>query len=92
MSTNAGECIHSAEECPSKAEQPDLVSEPQNAKQRLRNGVIKFLRERECKWKASDVPTLGTTFTQVITNALWTIDGHHEVFANQGFSLPTFAA
>lgn len=45
----------------------------------------------ECKWTASDVPTLGNSLTQTITNALWAIDGHHEVFANQGFSLPIFA-
>ena len=53
--------------------------------------MIEFLRERECKWTAPDVPTLGNSLTQAITNALWTIDGHHEVFANQGFSLPSFA-
>ena len=70
---------------------PDLVSKPRNAKQRLKNDVIEFLRERECKWKASDVPVLGTTFTQAITTALWTNDGHHEVFANQGFFPPSFA-
>ena len=70
---------------------PDLVSKPRNAKQRLRNDVIEFLRERKCKWTASDVPTLGNSLMQAIVNALWTIDGHHEVFADQGFSLPSFA-
>ena len=62
-------------------------------------GNEEIFRERECKWTASDVPTLGNSLTQGITNALWTIDahqlwtvdGHHEVFANQGFSLPSFA-
>ena len=56
-----------------------LVSEPQNAKRLLRNDVVKLFRERGCKWTASDVPTLGNSLTQAIMNALWTIDGHHEV-------------
>ena len=70
----------------------DLVPKPRNAKQRLRNEVIEFLKEKECKWTASDVPTLGNSLTQAITIVLWKIDGPHEVFTNQGFSLPSFAA
>ena len=92
MQVNAFTVLMNAQtQLSSRTNLPDLVSEPRNAKQRLRNDVIEFLRERECKWTASDVPTLGNSLTQAITNALWTIDGHHEVFANQGFSLPSFA-
>ena len=92
MQANAFTVLMNAQsQLSSRTNLPEVVSEPRNAKQRLRNDVIEFLRERECKWRASDVPTLGNSLTQAITNALWTIDGHHEVFASQGFSLPSFA-
>ena len=52
---------------------------------------MEFFREKKCEWAASVIPTLGANLIQAITNALWVVDGHHKVFANQGFSLPFFA-
>ena len=93
MQVNAFTVLMNAQtQLSSRTNLPVLTSEPRNAKQRLRNDVIEFFRERGCKWTASDVPTLGSSLTQAITNALWTVDGHHEVFANQGCPLPSFAA
>ena len=59
----------------SKKSLPDLISEPRNAKQRLRNDVIEFFREKKCEWAASEIPTLGANLIQAITNALWVVDG-----------------
>ncbi len=70
---------------------PDLIPEPRNAKQRLTNDVVGFFREKECTWTASECWSSGTSLIQAITNALWAIDGHHVVLANQGFPLPSYA-
>ena len=34
---------------------------------------------------------VGTSLVQALTDCFWTIDGHHDVFLKQGFSLPKFA-
>ena len=34
---------------------------------------------------------LGSSLVQALTDTLWMVDGHHDVFSKQGFSLPAFA-
>ena len=31
---------------------------------------------------------MGNSFVQALTDTLWTVDGHHDVFSSQGFALP----
>lgn len=72
---------------------PDTIEEPRTNNQRLRNDIIKLLKERKCLWKSGEVSSVGCSFVQALTNTLWTIDGHHEVFRQQGFMVPsTFGA
>ena len=67
-----------------------MVEYPRTNKERLRNDVIKFLMEKQCQWRAAEVSSSGSGFVQALTDCLWTIDGHHDVFYKQGFTLPTF--
>ena len=66
---------------------PDLIEEPYN-KLRLRNDIIKLLLEMNCQWKSGEVPTYGNSLVQALTDTLWVIGGHHDVFQKQGFGLP----
>lgn len=34
---------------------PDLVADPRTNKQKLWNDIIKFLQEKNCKWKNAEV-------------------------------------
>ena len=72
----------------------DLVAEPHTRKHRLWNDIIKFLQEKKnCKWKNAEVSTQGTSLVQALTDTMWHIDGHHDVFRRQGYSIPgTFDA
>lgn len=68
---------------------PDLVTEPRTNKQKLWNDVIEFLQERNCTWKNTKVSSSGCSLVQALTDALWEIDGQHDVFRKQGYSIPT---
>ena len=77
----------------SKKHTPDLVAEPRTSKQRLWNDIIRFLQEKNCKWKNAEVSTQGTSLVQALTDTMWHIDGHHDVFRRQGYLIPgTFDA
>jgi len=72
----------------SKKCMPDVVVEPRTNKQKLWNDVIKFLLEKNCKWKSSEVPSSGSSLVQALTDTLWHIDGQHDVFRKQGYTIP----
>ncbi|MCG8621697.1 MAG: hypothetical protein MJE68_06820, partial [Proteobacteria bacterium] len=82
---NAFDIMMQAQREKSKNTMPDPIEEPKTNKQKLWNDVIKFLKERNCMWKSGEVSSIGCSFVQALTNTLWTIDGHHEVFRHQGF-------
>ena len=41
---------------------PDLIDEPRNNKERLKNDIIKFLMKIECQWRNSEVATFWLKF------------------------------
>ena len=86
---NAFDITMQAQREKSKNTMPDLIEEPKTNKQKLWNDVIKFLKERNCMWKSGEGSSIGCSFVQALTNTLWTIDGHHEVFRLQGFVVPS---
>lgn len=81
---NAFEVLMSAQQQLSHKSMPDLISEPKTKKQTLMNDVITFLRENDCQWPSNEVSSLGMSLVNALTDTLWTIDGHHHVFASQG--------
>ena len=40
---------------------PDLIPEPKTAKQKLKNDIIGFLRERDCQWQVAEVTSSGNS-------------------------------
>lgn len=72
----------------SRKSMPDPVEEPRTNKQKLWNDVIKFLQENNCKWKNAEIQSSGYNLVQALTNALWVIDGHRQVFKRQGYPIP----
>lgn len=66
---------------------PDHIEEPKTGKQRLKNSIT-FLTEKKCLWYGSDeVFLVGENFANALTDALWTINGHHYVFSNQSIAI-----
>ena len=68
---------------------PSLVEEPRTNKQKLWNDIIRFLSEKSCKWKNAELSSCGSGLLHALTNALWYIDGQHDVFQKQGYPIPT---
>lgn len=54
----------------------------------LMNDVISFLKEKNCKWRGSEVSSAGNSLVTALTDTLWVIDGHHHVISNQGHKIP----
>ena len=71
---------------------PVLVEEPHTDKQRLRNDITMFLKEKQCQWGSDEVSSVGNSLVQALTDTLWTVYGHHDVVSKQGFSIPSFAS
>ena len=46
--------------------------------------------EKQCGWRSVEVSSAGNSLVQALTDTLWTVDGHHDVFSKQGFLLPAF--
>ncbi len=87
---NAFEVLMNAQQQLSLKKLPDLIQQPKTAKQRLMNNIITFLDERKCEWRGNDeVISVGHSFVTALTDALWTIDGHHHVFSNQNVTIPS---
>ena len=85
---NAFEIMMSAQRELDRKCMPDFIEEPRTNKQRLWNDVIKFLQGNSCKWKSAEVQSLGFNFVQALTDALWLINGQHNVLMRQGYSIP----
>ena len=63
--------------------------EPRTNKQKLWNDVIQFLSNKNCKWGSGEIASCGVSLVQALTNALWYVDGQHDVFGKQGYSIPS---
>ena len=85
---NAFELLMSAQQQLSHKSMPDLISEPKTKKQTLMNDVITFLREMDCQWPSNEVSAVGMSLVNALMDTLWTVDGHHHVFASQGHQIP----
>ena len=71
--------------------QPSLPSrrEPvRTKKDKLRNNMIVLLEQNELSWKSCDIPSIGEQLVGNLTETLWYVDGHHDVFKNRGFQIP----
>lgn len=68
---------------------PDLIAEPKTAKQKLKNDVIGFLEEKDCKWRVSEVSSSGNGLVTALTDTLWAVDGHHHAFVGQRHKIPS---
>ena len=64
---NAFEIMKNAQWELSKKCMVDLVAEPHTRKHRLWNDIIKFLQEKNCKWKNAEVSTQGTSLVQALS-------------------------
>ena len=90
MHKNAFELMMASQRQRSLKTMPDLIEQPRTGKQRLRNSIITFLREKKCQWRGTDeVTSQGQSFISALTDALWTVDGHHHVFSNQSVVIPS---
>lgn len=67
--TNAFPVMTNAQREQAKKSLPDLFEEPRNNKQKLRNDIINFLREKQCQWKGSEVLSLGSSLVQALTDS-----------------------
>ena len=67
---------------------PVLIEEPKTKKQTLRNDIITFLAEKGCQWRSTEVSSDGAGLISALTDTFWAIDGHHHVFASQGYQIP----
>jgi len=66
---------------------PDVVPE-KNKKDKLCNDLLLLFRSRNLKMKAAEANSIGVKVTQTLCDALWHIDGHHEVFSRRSMPLP----
>ena len=90
MHQNAFELMMASQRQRSLKTMPDLIEQPRTRKQRLRNSIITFLREKKCPWRGTDeVTSQGQSFISALTDALWTVDGRHHVFSNQSVLIPS---
>ena len=58
-------------------------------KDKLRNDLLVLLEQNELSWKMCDVPSVGEQLIGNLTETLWYVDGHHDVFRSRGFQLPS---
>ena len=66
---------------------------PRNGKEKLRNHILSFLSEKNCKWNSnSEVEKVAEGFLQSLSNIFWYIDGHHDCLKRQGFPVPCIFA
>ena len=66
---------------------PDAVPE-KNKKDKLYNDLLLLFRSRNMKMKAAEADSIGVKVTRTLCDALWHIDGHHEVFSRWSTPLP----
>ena len=68
---------------------PSRVVNPRNRKQKLRNDILELLEQNDLVFKRSEVACVGEQFVQRLTETLWYVDGHHEVFKSRGGEIPS---
>ena len=68
---------------------PSAVLDPKNNRQKLRNDFISYLSKRELKWRTDELSSNGEAFVKAIVDALWLIDGQHDVFGERNLRIPT---
>ena len=84
MHQNAFEVIMASQRQRSLKTMPDLIEQPRTGKQRLRNSIVAFLREKKCQRRGTDeVASQGQSCISALTDALWTTYGHHHVSATK---------
>lgn len=66
---------------------PDAVQE-KNKKDKLYNDLLLMYRSRNLKMRANEAESIGVKVTRTLCDALWHIDGHHEVFSGRSTPLP----
>ena len=62
--------------------------EPKNKKHKLRNDIIDMLDQNALLFKHGEVSSHGEQLVHSLTDTLWYIDGHHEVFKGQNLTIP----
>jgi len=88
ISANAFEVLMcSARALQSPESLPDAVPE-KNKKDKLYNDLLLLFRSRNLKMKAAEADSIGVKVTRTLCDALWHIDGHHEVFSRRSTPLP----
>ena len=67
---------------------PSHIEVPKNNKQKLRNGIIDMLDQNGLLFKHNEVATHGEELVSCLTETLWYIDGHHDIFKSRSFPIP----
>ena len=50
--------------------------------------MIVLLEQNELSWKSCEIPSVDEQLVGNLTEILWYVDGHHDVFKDRGFQIP----
>ena len=62
---------------------PHLIDDPKTGKQKFRNTVISFLKEKRCFWHSGEVAN-----SSALVDIIWSIDGHHDTLNSRSCPIP----
>ena len=68
---------------------PNKVTSPHTARDELKSSVIDFLKDNNLGWSAAYVKACGDRFVEILTEALWYLDGHQSTLDARCLSLPS---
>ena len=60
-----------------------------NPKVQLKNDIIDWLSANKLGWEPSFAKQQGTAFVNVLSEALWYIDGNEKTFSDRSISIPS---
>ena len=63
---------------------PEIITDPKNAKDILRNDIIDFLKQHNLGWKKTVADSIGKNFVKLLADVLWHVTSHFEHFENRG--------
>ena len=90
---NAFHILLQAQATLSSRQLPNLNQNPRNGKEKLRNHILSFLSEKNCKWNSnSEVEKVAEGFLHSLSNIFLYIDGHHDCLKRQAFPVPCIFA
>ena len=66
----------------------EKVTEERMGKDRMRNKMVELLERKQLEWSSSNVSMTGHKLIDLLTDALWYIDGCHKTLEDCRLSVP----